>query len=57
MIMNIKDKLIDFDCALRDNETDLETLKRLFEGLKKEYLLEDIEQAYNEVIRRDIYEV
>ena len=55
---NIRDLFFDFDCALRDNaETDIEALKLLFEQLKREYPLAYIDEAYNEVIRRDIYEV
>lgn len=53
--MSIKDKIIDFDCALRDAESDVDVLKQLFKELKQEYLLEDIEQAYNEVIRSALY--
>ena len=47
---------IDFDCILRDTETDVETLTRIFEELKKEYPLDAIEEAYKKVIWRAIYE-
>jgi hypothetical protein len=53
---NIRDLFFDFDCALRDNaETDIEALKLLFEQLKREYPLAYIDEAYNEVIRCELY--
>ena len=41
--------------ALYENETDLEALKELFTILKREYSTDYIDEAYNEVIRNELY--
>lgn len=41
--------------ALRENETDVDALKELFKVLKQEYPIAYINEAYNEVIRSELY--
>ncbi len=41
--------------ALYENKTDVEALKELFKVIKQEYPLDYIDEAYNEVIRSELY--
>ena len=41
--------------ALYENKTDVDALKELFKVLKREYPLAYIDEAYNEIIRNELY--
>ena len=47
--------MMNIEHALRENATDLEALKDLFKILKREYSTAYIDEAYNEVIRNELY--
>lgn len=47
--------MMNVEHALKENETDVDALKELFKVLKQEYPLEYIDEAYNEVIRSELY--
>ena len=47
--------MMNIEHALKENETDVEALKELFKVLKQEYPLAYIDEAYNEVIRSELY--